>query len=210
MPSSNHMQSKEETAAALLSDIEQVLPSQVQTPEKDAFLRSATQEIQQVLTKLSARTPRFRSSGICRLGMQHDGQEETVLLPIRSVPFDTTVKLIEEAYVEPPRTKKMNIETMEFEMVKDEWAPDYQRKLQQANTHFLKRYTLHALDCELEDEQGTVVWDPKTGVYREAEALRVLDLQGFTQTHYFQIRDEAEQLSMTEQQRQEAMRLKKR
>ena len=102
------------------------------------------------------------------------------MLPIRSVPFDTTARLIEEAYVEPPRTKKMNVETMEFDMVKDELDPAYQRKLQQANMQFLKRYTLYALNCELEDEQGEIVWDPQAGVFQEAAALRVLDLQGLT------------------------------
>ena len=56
--------------------------------------------------------------------------------------------------------KKMNVETMEFDMVKDEFDPNYQRKLQQANMTFLKRYTLYALNCELEDDQGRIVWDP--------------------------------------------------
>ena len=59
--------------------------------------------------------------------MKQNGIEEELWLPIRSVPFDTTARLIEEAYVEPPRSKKMNVETMEFDMVKDEFDPGYQR-----------------------------------------------------------------------------------
>ena len=35
-------------------------------------------------------------------------------------------------------------------------------------------------NCELEDEQGQIVWDPHSGVFQEAAALRVLDLQGLT------------------------------
>ena len=193
-----------------LADIEAVLPSQVQTPEKTAFLHTSTRDIQQALTKLSAKAPRFRSTGVSRLGIQQNGIEEDLLLPIRSVPFETTARLIEDAYVEPPRTKKMNIETMEFDMVKDEFDPKYQRKLQQANMQFLKRYTLYALNCELEDDQGRIVWDPSSGVLDEPAALRVLDLQGLTSTHYTQIREDAEKLSMSEQQRAEALRLKKR
>ena len=153
--------------ADLLASIETVLPSQVQTAEKTAFLQTSTRDIQQALTKLSARAPRFRCTGMTRLGVQQDGREEELLLPIRSVPFDTTMRLIEESYVEPPRSKKMNIETMEFDMVKDEWDPAYQRKLQQANMQFLKRYTLYALNCELEDEQGQIVWDPAAACFRK-------------------------------------------
>ena len=189
--------------------LEALLPSQVHTPEKTAFLQTSTRDIQQALTKLSAKAPRFRSTGISRLGVMQDGREEDLLLPIRSVPFDITARLIEEAYVEPPRTKKMNVETMEFDMVKDEFDPKYQKKLQQANMTFLKRYTLYALNCELEDEQGKIVWDPQSGVFDEPAALRVLDLQGLTSTHYTQIREDAERLSMSEQQRQEALRQKK-
>ena len=196
-------------AAAALDSIESLLPSQVQTPEKTAFLQTSTRDIQQALTRLSAKAPRFRCTGVSRLGVNQNGQEEELLLPIRSVPFDTTARLIEEAYVEPPRTKKMNVETMEFDMVKDEFDPKYQRKLQQANMTFLKRYTLYALNCELEDEQGQIVWDPHGGVFQEAAALRVLDLQGLTSAHYTQIREDAERLSMSEQQRQDALRQKK-
>ena len=101
-----------------------VLPSQVQTPEQTAFAQSATQEIQQALTRLSAKTQRFRCTGLCRLGVQQGDLEEDLLLPIRSVPFDTTIRLLEEGYVEPPRSKKMNVETMEFDMVRDEWDQD--------------------------------------------------------------------------------------
>lgn len=194
---------------SLLEDMERMLPSQVVTPEKTAFAQTATRDIQQALTRLSAKAPRFRCTGVSRLGIQQGGLEETVLLPIRSVPFETTARLVEEAYVEPPRSRKMNVETMEFEMVKDEHDPAYQRKLQQANTLFLKRYTLYALNCELEDEQGVIVWDPSHGVFQEADALRILELQGFSTTHYTQIRDDAERLSMTEQQQAEALRQKK-
>ena len=193
----------------LLDEMAAVLPSQVQTPEQTGFAQSATQEIQRALTRLSAKTQRFRCTGLCRLGVQQGDVEEDLLLPIRSVPFDTTIRLLEEGYVEPPRSKKMNVETMEFDMVRDEWDPGYQRKLQQANMLFLKRYTLYALDCELEDEQGKIVWDPQAGVYDEPAALRVLDLQGLTQTHYTQIREDAERLSMSEQQRQDAARKKR-
>lgn len=192
-----------------LADIGSVLLSQTETPAKTAFMAESTKEIQQVLRKLSAKTPRFRSSGICRLGITDGGQEEELLLPIRSVPLETMSKLLEEAYVEPPRSKKMNIETMEYEMVKDEHAPAYQRKVQQANVQFLKRFALYAIDCELEDEQGQIVWSQDAGIANEAAALRVLEAQGFTQTHYAQIRTDADQLSMTEQQRLQAARTKK-
>ena len=192
-----------------LDQLEALLPSQVQTPEKTAFLHTSTRDIQQALTRLSAKAPRFRCTGITRLGVQQNGIEEELWLPIRSVPFDTTARLIEEAYVEPPRSKKMNVETMEWDMVKDEFDPKYQRQLQQANMQFLKRYTLYALNCELEDEQGQIVWDPHSGVFQEAAALRVLDLQGLTSTHYTQIREDAERLTMSEQQRQDALRQKK-
>ena len=130
-------------------------------------MQTSTRDIQQALTRLSAKTPRFRCTGITRLGVQRDGMEEELWLPIRSVPFDTTARLIEEAYVEPPRSKKMNVETMEFDMVKDEFDPVYQRKLQQANMTFLKCYTLYALNCELEDEHGHIVWDPHGGSFRK-------------------------------------------
>ena len=72
----------------------------------------------------------------------------------------------------------------------------------------MKRYTLYALNCELEDEQGQIVWDPHSGVFQEAAALRVLDLQGLTSTHYTQIREDAERLSQTQMQQQEAKRLR--
>lgn len=193
-----------------VAHMEDFLLSQVETPEKAAFLAASTKEIQHVLKKLSAKTPRFRSSGICRLGITTDGQEEELLLPIRSVPLETMSTLLEEAYVEPPRSKRMNVETMEYEMVKDEHDPAYQRKIQHANVQFLKRFALYALDCELEDEDGTIVWNPETGLRNEAAALRVLEAQGLTQTHYAQIRTEVEELSMTERQRAEAARLKKR
>ena len=209
MPSNSNTKQVEQTDSLLLAQVEQILPSQIQTPERTAFAQQATQEIQQALTRLSAKKPRFRSSGITLLGFTEYGTTQEVPLAIRSVPFETTARLVEEAYVEPPRSKKMNIETMEFEMVKDEHDPAYQRKLQQANTLFLKRYTLYALNCELEDEQGNIVWDPVGGIYQEAAALRVLELQGFTSTHYTQIREDAERLSMTEQQQVEAARTKK-
>lgn len=211
MPAHTNAKRAEEPSARLLAQIEEALPSQVQTPDKLAMQQTATRDIQQALTRLSARTPRFRCTGVCRLGVHQDGHDLELLLPIRSVPFEVTMRLVEEAYVEPPRQKKMNIETMEFEMVKDEHDPAYQQKLQQANTLFLKRYTLYALDCELEDEQGQIVWSPQQGSgQQEAAALRVLETQGLTQTHYLHIREQAEALSMTEQQQQEARRLRTR
>ena len=57
------------------------------------------------------------------------------------------MRLIEEAYVEPPRTKKMNVETMEFDMVKDEHGTrPISASSNRRTCTFLKRYTLYALE----------------------------------------------------------------
>ena len=63
-----------------LDQLEALLPSQVQTPEKTAFLHTSTRDIQQALTRLSAKAPRFRSTGVSRLGVQQNGIEEELLV----------------------------------------------------------------------------------------------------------------------------------
>jgi hypothetical protein len=198
-----------DAAESILASIPDALPSSTSRGDT-ALATQATAEIRQVLTKLSAKTPIFRSTGICRLRVTTDDVEQDLYVPIRSVPFETYSMLLGEAYVEPPRKKQLNVETMEYEMVLDVYDAKHRAAEHAANVRFVKRYALHALDLEIEDDQGHVVWARTGSPQHEETALSILTLQGLTQHHFTQIREDAERLSTNAAKVDEALRLKKR
>jgi hypothetical protein len=185
------------------------LPSDTRTGNL-ALAAQATHEMKLILRKIEAKKKAFQSTGFSILRVTHDGEEKDVHVPIRSVPFDEYTELLKESYVEPPRSKKMDLDTMEYVMVLDPHDGTYQTALHYANTRFLKRFALRALDVDITDDNDTPVWT-RDGQHRHEEtALRILEQQGFTLGHFQQIREDAERMSVNSQEVQKALQLKKR
>lgn len=196
----------ENPADIILASLQEALPSDTRAGDV-ALAQQATREIRQVLTKLSARQPAFRCKGISLLRVTDGEDVRDIPVAIRVVPQHVFTQLQDESYVDPPMKTQLNKDTLKYEESIDQ--PVYSRALQQANRRVVERYILRALDCDIYDDDDTLVWARDGHVQREDEALAVLRLQGLSKEHFDQIAEDVERLSKNSQKVEEALRLKK-
>lgn len=163
--------------------------------------------------RLSAREAPFRSTGVAMIRITHAGQEIDYPVPIRSVPVIRDRELRKrtiEAPVPPDAGKTLDQQTMQYVQVYDEKNPEYLREVVAQTNLFVRLYVLEGLDCEIEDRDGRLVWDPAEGGVRdEAAALEALEASGWTSEHLEVLREDIAALTMTRQQREERERRKK-
>lgn len=135
-----------------------------------------------LVKKLSVSDAPFYSTGMAHIKVTKNGQEKTLKIPIRAVDLEEVETFCRNFRPKVP-TKRDKIQGR-WVTILDEANPEYQQDLLDYQRILSRAWCLMAMDVDVEDAAGKVVWSADNTVRELDPAVKALRAMGLVDSQF--------------------------